>query len=480
MKKRLVVLFFVIASLLLASIPVCAASGSLSVSGSTQSVTVGSTVTVTIQYNGNKNEIASILSRITYNAKAFNYDTASFKGTDGASANGSAGVIIGMFEMPASGVLPTAVSMSMTFKAIAVGELNLSVETQEFTSNTDYSSLGTPSKSLSVSAINPTKSANADLSALKPSSGTLTPKFSAKTTEYTITVPYTTTTLNLSATTAHKEAKVAISGSNSLQVGKNTRVITVTAANGTTKKYTVVITRSANQTTDNQNTTTTTAPEKELLEVEVDGKLMTVSDTQKAIDLPAGFVWDTATVNNMLVSAAKHEKSGMVLLHLIPADSKEGSFYIYYQNEGQFAPFRPYAVSGGQYVLLDMPAGQAAPLGTKRDMLHYEGGSVSAFVYEDTAQADFTIVYAVSPAGVTGLYVHDRTDGSLQRYREVELPADLLMEEPTEPNGGLPAFLAAYKTTLLMVAAVCGGLLLVAGAVVLLIVLKKRHFGSKH
>ena len=414
--------------------------------------------------NGGGSPIGGFIGYFKYDAKVFSYS--SFKG-EGIDASGGAGTVKFLYSAP-GGTAPSEVSFTLTLKATAAGNGKFSVETDEFINDENYNSLGTPSKTLSVSAINPTKSANADLSALKPSSGTLTPKFSAKTTEYTITVPYTTTTLNLNATASHKEAKVGISGSNSLQVGKNTRVITVTAANGTTKKYTVVITRSANQATTTKNpntTTTTTAPEKEL----------------QAVELPTGFAWDTATVNNMLVSAAKHEKSGMILLYLIPTDSKDGSFYIYYENEGQFAPFRPFAIRGGQYVLLDMPVGQTAPRGTKRDVFRYEGGEVAAFVYEDAAQADFTIVYAVSPAGVTGLYVHDRTDGSLQRYREVEFPADVPADNPTHPHDGTPGFLATHKDTLLRAAAVCGGLLVVIGIILVAVLLsKRRHKGSKH
>ncbi|MBQ5841510.1 MAG: cadherin-like beta sandwich domain-containing protein, partial [Clostridia bacterium] len=229
--------FGLIAAILLLTNLLCtfpaSAAGSLSASASATSVSVGQSVTVTLKYSGGGSPIGGFIGYFKYDAKVFSYS--SFKG-EGIDASGGAGTVKFLYSAP-GGTAPSEVSFTLTLKATAAGNGKFSVETDEFINDENYNSLGTPSKTLSVSAINPTKSANADLSALKPSSGTLTPKFSAKTTEYTITVPYTTTTLNLNATASHKEAKVGISGSNSLQVGKNTRVITVTAANGTTKKY---------------------------------------------------------------------------------------------------------------------------------------------------------------------------------------------------------------------------------------------------
>ncbi len=475
---------FLLAVLLLAgllgALPT-AAAGTLTASATASSVSIGNQVTVTLKYNGGNAPIGSIDAQFHYNATAFQYVSCS-----GATANGGAGVV-SISYYPTAANAPTAVTITLIFKALAAGEGKFSVETSEFTNDNDYSSLGTPAATLSVSAINPTKSGNANLASLKPSSGTLTPAFNAKTTSYTITVPYTTTTLNLSATTAHKEAKVAVSGSNSLKVGKNTRVITVTAANGTTKKYTVVITRSANQTTATQSgsttTTTTTRPAEELLEVAVDGVLMTVSDTQPNVTLPTGFAWGEVSLNGLMVSAAKNETTGMVLLYLTNATETASDFYVYYETAGQFELFRPLAVKGGQYTLLAMPAGQEAPAGTVAGTLTYaEGKTVSAFVYEDAALADYTVVYATSPAGLTGLYVYDRTDGSLQRYHQTpaeEEPVDNdLVDEPQAPTGIL-AFFTTYRTHLLVGGAACGGLALLIGAVVLLVVMLRRPRNSR-
>ena len=490
--KRLLALLtgLILVAGLLCGLPV-SAEGSLTASASATTVTVGSSVSVTLTYSGGGAKIGGLIGYFDYDAAVFSY--AGFTGTDGMDANGDAGKIKFVYSAPGS-TAPGEVSVTLTLKATAAGDGKFSVSTDEFFNDEDYSSLGTPGKTLSVSATNPTKSGNANLASLKPSKGTLTPKFSPKTTEYTVSVDYSVTSLTLSATTEHRDAKTSISGENSLKVGKNTRTVTVTAPNGTTKKYTVVITREAQKatTTDKSQTGTTTtaptAPPADALEVAVDGVLMTVVDTQPKVELPKGFSWDYVNLNGVDVFAAKSDKLGLTLLYLKNEVETVEDFYIYYAASGEFEAFRPVTVSSGSYILLEMPAGQTAPNGTVVSTFPYEGGSVGAFAYEDTGLADYLIVYAKSPAGVTGLYVYDRTDGSFQRYyqqpgvQKVEVdntPDQPKKDEPQEP-GAFAAFITQHKSVILTVAAACCGLALLIAAVVFAVRLIPGSKKGKH
>lgn len=453
-------------------LPVNAAnSGTVKASTDKSSVTIGSTVTVTLAYSDKNNGIGSLDAQFTYNSSAFQYVSCS-----GANGTGGAGVVNISYYSNAK-IPSKSATIELTFKAIAAGAGKFSLATEGMWNDDDVL-LGSPAATLSVSAINPTKSGNANLASLKPSSGTLVPKFSANTTNYTISVPYTITSLSLSATTADKGAKTSVSGKNSLSVGKNTQVITVTAANGTTKKYTVVITRSANQSTaDNDNSqgsTNPTTPAENPLEVEVSGALMTISDTQAEVTLPDGFAWDTVEVNQVQVAAAKNEKIGMTLLHLTNAADKTSGLYIYDDVTKQFTPFRSLTAKGALYVLLDMPAGQAAPAGTVSGKLEQSDASVTAFTYEDTAWEDFYIVYAISPEGNTGLYVYDKKENTLQRHREISLPALNEQPEPTTPSNKFVTFVTTHRTTILLCAAAGAALAFLVGAIVLLIVLTRK------
>lgn len=96
-------------------------------------------------------------------------------------------------------------------------------------------------------------SGNTDLSNLRINGRTLSPSFVYTTTDYTANVPYGTTSVLVTPNVHDPTASVTINGTpvNSgtasdpvlLSVGDNTIATVVTAADGTTKTYTVVITR---------------------------------------------------------------------------------------------------------------------------------------------------------------------------------------------------------------------------------------------
>lgn len=497
MKKTFCLLLTVVMLLSsLFALPVHAAGGSLSASANASTVTIGDTVTLTLSYSGGGAKIAAVEPRINYNAKAFEYVSCT-----GAAANGGAGIVRISYYAP--GEAPTSVTFTLTFKAIAAGAGDFSVTTSEFYNDDDYSSLGTPSKKFEVAAINPTKSANANLASIKPSAGTLTPAFKPEVTDYTISVPYTTTSLSLSVTTQDKGAKTAVSGSNKLTVGKNTQVITVTAPNGTTKKYTVVITRDEIQTTTTTTTTTvkkpdqsatkppkttetttttTTAPQEDPLEVSVDGVLMTVSDTQPSETLPDGFTWTHITLNGIDVSAAVNETTDITLVHLTNSLDNTSAFYIYDDTLGLFYVFCPLELKGGNYVLRDMPVGLEAPTGTVAGTHTFGDTERDVWLFEDTALEGVCLVYATAPSGKTGLYLYDSEDGSMQFYREITVAADAPVTQPTEPTaqGGFAQFVGQNRSIILICSAAVGGLALLIASIVLLVFVTRRDKNCKH
>jgi hypothetical protein len=90
----------------------------------------------------------------------------------------------------------------------------------------------------------PQLSSNADLGSITISGVTLTPAFNKNVTSYTAKVGNDTTSLSITATAADSKATVNITGNTNLKVGANTVKVTVTAEDGTTKVYTIVVTRS--------------------------------------------------------------------------------------------------------------------------------------------------------------------------------------------------------------------------------------------
>ncbi len=464
MKKRICLLTALILILSLLGSMAVSAAGTVTVQASQSNVTVGQQVTVTAKYDGGGKGIGSLDAYFHYNAKAFEYVSCS-----GAAANGGAGSLK-MSYYATEATAPQTVTIAITLKAIAVGSGDFKWETEGMYDDDD-NLLGTPSKSVTVAANNPTLSGDATLSYLQPSKGTLTPKFDKNITEYTVSVPYTVTRGLLNFTATDPGAKTEVTDNADLKVGKNTRVITVTAPNGTTKKYTVVITREAEQTTTtksttkttsgSKNTTTTPAPVAPAPEVEVDGKLMTVAVEQPPVNPPAGFVWDYITLQDNEVSAAKQENGQMTLLYLTEKDAEEGALYIYDAVQDSFMLFRQITGSGITYVLLDLPASETAPMGTVPGTVTVGEQNVIAYVYEDPQLADYALLYLTTADGVSGLYTYDKIDGSLQRYHTVVVEKETIVEidpEPQVENNPVVAFIETYQQVILVGAAACAGL----------------------
>ncbi|OOL16832.1 hypothetical protein BRY73_11715 [Ochrobactrum sp. P6BS-III] len=135
----------------------------------------------------------------------------------------------------------------------ATPAINLAVGSNTVTTTVTAQN-GTTTKTYTVNIIR-AQSGNADLVGLAPSAGTLDPAFSPSTATYSLTVPTDTSSLQLTPTSADATATIAVNGATvlsgsasaalSLGTGTTTLTVVVTAQNGTTRSYTVNVTRAA-------------------------------------------------------------------------------------------------------------------------------------------------------------------------------------------------------------------------------------------
>ena len=98
------------------------------------------------------------------------------------------------------------------------------------------------------------KSSNADLNTLSVSGYTISPAFDKDTLNYTLTVPNNQTEVTINATLADGKASIAGTGRRTLDVGANPLKVTVKAEDGTTKIYTINVTRSEDTSTPETDT----------------------------------------------------------------------------------------------------------------------------------------------------------------------------------------------------------------------------------
>ena len=124
----------------------------MTVTADKQTVTMGQTVAVTVTYDGGGIPIGALMGSLTYDTAAFAFD--SCVGTD-VEANAADGTIRYVYCASAAEA-PQTVEIGFVFTAVGGGESTFSVTTEEFVSDADYVSLGTPTGQVKVTAAMPT------------------------------------------------------------------------------------------------------------------------------------------------------------------------------------------------------------------------------------------------------------------------------------------------------------------------------------
>lgn len=231
---------FLAALLLWCLLPVTAEAAGASFSGS-GSVRAGDSVTVTFSVSGSN--IQGITAVLHYDSSALTLTGTRQLIGDSWSVKMNGGNLLAYNDHLDNPISGSSAVLAVTFQVksgVAAGTRVSATITDIVTSdgNSDQS-LNDASWSASVAS---PPSGNANLSGLSCGSYALSPSFSAGTTEYSVTVPYDVSRLPLDYSAADGGANVSVSG-NQLSVGVNTVVLTVTAANGATRRYTISVTR---------------------------------------------------------------------------------------------------------------------------------------------------------------------------------------------------------------------------------------------
>lgn len=119
-----------------------------------------------------------------------------------------------------------------------------------------------------ASTVPTTKSSDATLKSLELAGGyTVSPTFTSDKTTYSLTVPNNVTSLDVTAIANDANAKVEVTGNTNWKTGVNPVKVTVTAEDGTTKVYTVNVTRKDNTSAVSGGTTPTKSSNNYLKEL---------------------------------------------------------------------------------------------------------------------------------------------------------------------------------------------------------------------
>ena len=462
----------IILLLLFTAIPVNAES-TVSITKNKSTVLVGETVEIKITFK-DSGVIGGVHATIGYDTTKLSYisgDSSFGDGAKGIKINKQEDlkVVLGDYTSTVKTVVVT-----IKFKALAVGEAKISVNTIEMV-DVDRNFIGAPEESTTVSVKQENKSSNANLKWLTvPKGCTLVPAFSKDVTNYTCTVPGTVTSFPMDWEKEDPKATDAVSGSLALKVGENTRKVTVTAQDGTKKVYTVKITRLQPEATATNTpiVTATPAPIQEPLNVNIDGTDYTVRNTITLIK-PEGYQQDTIIYNGAEIEVGVLNDVTIVQLN----DGTRDAFFVYDKEDYSFSALKLITGVSATYTVLDEKP-ESLPSDLQGQHKALLDGEYTVWPLEQFGEG-YYIVHIMNSLGEKYPAVYCQADGSIQKlslkiFEEVKTGADI---QPTKVPAGLN--LKEINIDWMLVAIIIGAVILVAIIVVIIVLLAKNSKNKK-
>lgn len=400
-KIKKLLAFIGVLAMCIALIPVyyAKADEQASISISSASGTVGSTITVTVTISASDViDAASV---------PVSYDNSIIKPV-GA---GNTGVV--SFALLDASAYGSNESISMQFEVIAAGTTTLSVAGDaKISVNGERATVSSSSSGKVTGRAPASYSSDNTLKSLQISQGTLSPAFSPDRTTYNATVDADVTELVVSAAANDNAAKISISGRR-MDPGSNTTTITVTAEDGSVKKYIIYTTRledGQEATTEAESKTeevteTSTQTVNDDGTVTIDGKKYSVVKDYSGITIPDGYQEIDYDYN-----------TGLILMYLESEDGK-GGFYIYDETAKTFSPYNTVAEPEITYVVLPITNSLEKPAGYALTKFTMNGKEVQVLM---DADRQYCLFYGVSSLGEKGWFRYRVSDGTIQAYSVVK------------------------------------------------------------
>ena len=284
------------------------------------------------------------------------------------------------------------------------------------------------------------KSSNASLGSLVISAGTLSPEFSAATKDYTATVDYSCSSLAVTANPADSKASVtSVTGNDSLEVGENTVSVVVTAEDGSTSTYNIVVTRRAEDDPENAD------KQDNWKKFDINGTEWTMVNDIPEDVVPEGFEHSKTVIDGLEYNTL-HGTFGDITLVYLQSESGNGLF-VY--DAAQNAAYEFVRInSESHFIVVLLPKVDDVPEGYNEVSLSIEGKGV-ATAYQtkvektDDQTKDFYLVYAINDNGESGWYIYDSVDGTYMRT-ELSTPTVAQEENGTTKSELVPGIANKY------------------------------------
>ena len=310
------------------------------------------------------------------------------------------------------------------------------------------------------------KSSNASLGSLVISAGTLSPEFSAATKDYTATVDYSCSSLAVTANPADSKASVtSVTGNDSLEVGENTVSVVVTAEDGSTSTYNIVVTRRAEDDPENAD------KQDNWKKFDINGTEWTMVNDIPEDVVPEGFEHSKTVIDGLEYNTL-HGTFGDITLVYLQSESGNGLF-VY--DAAQNAAYEFVRInSESHFIVVLLPKVDDVPEGYNEISLSIEGkGVVTAYQTKvektDDQTKDFYLVYAMNDNGESGWYTYDSVDGTYMR-NELSTPTVAQEENDTTKSELVPGIANKY----LVLAAILVLIIIILALLLLVVIVKNK------
>lgn len=450
------------------------AAGSISVSASKTTVKVGDVVTISTSISPGEYGVNATLTK---SSGAFEFVEGDNIYSDGGTPNNSIKVkavsegsctfsvrVINAFD---DQLKETSMSSgSVTITATSASSNNDSNSNKDNKDNSGSNTGNDSNANKDNENKEEKKSSNASLGSLVISAGTLSPEFSAATKDYTATVDYSCSSLAVTANPADSKASVtSVTGNDSLEVGENTVSVVVTAEDGSTSTYNIVVTRRAEDDPENAD------KQDNWKKFDINGTEWTMVNDIPEDVVPEGFEHSKTVIDGLEYNTL-HGTFGDITLVYLQSESGNGLFvYDVAQNAAyEFVRIN----SESHFIVVLLPKVDDVPEGYNEISLSIEGKGV-ATAYQtkgektDDQTKDFYLVYAMNDNGESGWYTYDSVDGT---YMRTELSTPTVAQEESESVNSelVPGIANKY----LVLAAILVLIIIILALLLLVVIVKNK------
>ena len=485
MKKvsRRIIAFFICVTLCIHfNTIVSKADATVYIALSSSSISIGNTVTATINVDGS--DISAYTIYVSYDASVLQFEGAS--GSAQAYGGGGSLVISGA----------GAGSVSATFTAIANGTSSISTSGSEVyninleqipishagatvtvstpdsgnssSDNNGSNNDNTSEENATTEDNNDGKSSNCNLASLQISPGVLEPAFSPSTTYYYVQVDKDVTSMVVSATPEDENATIDVWGAGLIEPGENTVSITVTAENGAVKAYNIRVVAGE----DLGDATVT-----------IDNVLYKFSNDEDALEVPEEFSAVLVNYKEWEILAFESPNKKIKIVSLYNEDD-EYFWFIYDEKNETFTPYNEYSSNFNRYIILPIPEGVELPQGFEPKQISINNNKIDAYQNQSINDKFLYLVYAMNISGDEGFYLYDTSESTFMRYVPMIVENEVLVySTPTEatqteatPTGPvIPEPVdEGFFTRQVLIYCLCG-----AGAFLLVLLFCLIAFGSR-